>query len=148
MTDLNNVVLLGRLVETPKLRTVGDSGFKVLDFTVAVNRSYKKKDSDSWVERVSFIDCSAFGPLAERRSQAKWMVKGNPVVVQGSLSQDRWEKDGQKFSKLKVEAEDVLPVPSQKSADEKQAEQPAPQQEESAPSDAELAADYEQSDIF
>lgn len=41
MTDINSVVLVGRLVKDAEVKTF-DSGFAVINFTIATNRSYKK----------------------------------------------------------------------------------------------------------
>ena len=48
-------------------------------------------------DRVCFLDWVAFGKTAE--FLAKHFSKGNPVILQGRLQLDTWEKDGQKRSK-------------------------------------------------
>ena len=37
----------------------------------------------------------------------QYLVKGKQIAVVGHLKQDRWEKDGQKFSKVSIVAEEV-----------------------------------------
>jgi len=37
----------------------------------------------------------------------QYLKKGASVLVEGRLTQDRWEKDGKKFSRIKVVAESV-----------------------------------------
>jgi single-strand DNA-binding protein len=52
------------------------------------------------VDEVSFIDVTLWGRTAEIANE--YLSKGSPLLVEGRLKQDRWEKDGQKHSKLKV----------------------------------------------
>lgn len=36
-----------------------------------------------------------------------YLTKGKMILIAGHLKQDRWEKDGQKFSRIKIEVEEV-----------------------------------------
>ena len=97
MKDINQVTLVGRLVRDPELR-YSTSGTAILGFDIAVNRSVKK--GDNWTDEASFFNCTLFGKQAEAVS--KYMEKGKQVAVSGELTQDRWEKDGQKHSRVKI----------------------------------------------
>lgn len=99
MADINQVVLVGRLVRDAELRYLS-SGTSVMNFSIAVNR--RRKQGDQWVDEASFFDVELFGRQAE--SIQRFMVKGKQVGVQGELRQDRWEQDGQNRSKVKVHA--------------------------------------------
>lgn len=103
--DINRVVLVGRLT-----RDVGgndfaytSAGVACASACVAVNRSCKR--GDSWVEEVSFFDVTIWGKQAE--ALRPYLTKGKLVGVEGYLRQDRWEKDGTKFNKVRVVAETV-----------------------------------------
>ena len=99
MTDINNVTLVGRLTKDADIRyTTG--GTAVLNFSIAVNES--RKSGEQWVEEVSFFDVTLFGKMGE--SIHKYMVKGKQVAVSGRLQQQRWQKDGQNYSKVAVVA--------------------------------------------
>ena len=99
MTDINNATLVGRLTKDADIRyTTG--GTAVLNFSVAVNES--RKNGEQWVEEVSFFDVTLFGRMGE--SIHKYMVKGKQVAVSGRLQQQRWQKDGQNYSKVAVVA--------------------------------------------
>jgi len=63
------------------------------------------KSGEQWVDQVSFFDITLWGRLAEVAQQ--YLVKGNPVLISGRLKQERWEKDGQKRSKVKVIASEL-----------------------------------------
>lgn len=66
MTDINSVILVGRLVKDAEVKTF-DSGFAVINFTIATNRSYKK--NEEWIDEASFIDCKYFSKSATKLSQ-------------------------------------------------------------------------------
>ena len=96
--NLNEVTLIGNLTRDPELREIGDS-MCVVNFTVAVNRNYQKKDGQ-WESETTFIDCEAWDSGAKRLNES--FSKGSEILVQGSLKLDTWETEGQKRSKLKV----------------------------------------------
>ena len=102
MTDINRVILVGRLVKDAELKFTSAST-PVTRFSVAVNRS--RKNGDQWEEEVSYIDIVLWGRSAE--SISKFLIKGKQVAVEGELRQNRWEQDGQQRSKLEVVASNV-----------------------------------------
>jgi single-strand DNA-binding protein len=61
------------------------------------------KRGDQWVEEATFVDVTLWGRTAEIANE--YLSKGAPVLIEGRLKLDRWEKDGQKHSKLKVVGE-------------------------------------------
>jgi single-strand DNA-binding protein len=91
----NKTILMGNLTRALEVKAVGTTC--VGDFTIAVNRKFKKQSGEQ-VEEVSFIDCKAWGKTAE--IMAQYLDKGSSVLVDGRLQQESWEKDGQKRSKL------------------------------------------------
>jgi len=99
MANLNRVMLIGRLTRDPETRHI-QSGMSVTSFGLAVNRSYRKKDSDEMVEETTFVDIEAWGKTGE--TFARYMKKGRQAYIEGRLKFDSWEKDGQKRSKLLV----------------------------------------------
>lgn len=101
--SFNQVILMGNLTRDPELRQI-PSGQSVCSFSLALNRSYKGSDGE-WQEAVDYIDVVAWGPLGERVAQ--YVTKGRPVLVSGRLQSRAWEQDGQKRSKVEVNAQDV-----------------------------------------
>lgn len=97
MASYNRVILVGNLTRDPEIRYI-PSGTAVSDVTVAVNDKIKK--NNEWVEEVTFVDVTLWGRTAEIANE--YLSKGSPVLFEGRLKLDRWEKDGQKHSKLKV----------------------------------------------
>jgi single-strand DNA-binding protein len=107
MTDINHVTEVGRLTKDlatdEKAFGYLPNGTAKANFSIAVNRS--KKQGDEWIDEVNYFDVTLFGKSAENLKSK--LTKGTMVVVDGSLRQDRWEKDGQKFSKVYIVADTV-----------------------------------------
>ncbi len=101
--SFNQVILMGNLTRDPELRQT-PNGQNVCSFSLALNRSYKGSDG-TWQEATDFIDVVAWGPLGERVAQ--YLSKGRPCLVNGRLQSRSWETDGQKRSKVEVNAQDV-----------------------------------------
>jgi single-strand DNA-binding protein len=102
MTNTNLVALVGRLTRDAELKVVGN-GFSICNFSIAVNRSVK--DGDKWADKASFFDCKLLGKYAE--SMNARLIKGTQIVVTGELEQDRWEKGGEKHSRVVILANRV-----------------------------------------
>ena len=98
MNGLNSVTLGGNLTRDPELRYT-QVGTAVLSMSVAVNES-RKDGNGEWVDYPNYIDMTLFGKRAE--SVSDYLSKGTYVAVTGRLHQNRWEKDGQKRSKVEV----------------------------------------------
>ncbi|MDE5898019.1 MAG: single-stranded DNA-binding protein, partial [Treponemataceae bacterium] len=106
-TDLNHVVLIGRLTKDlgADERSFGyvGNGQARANVSIAVNRS--RKNGEQWIEEANFFDVTIWGKTAENLKP--YLLKGKQIAVDGYLKQDRWEKDGQKFSKVTVVANNV-----------------------------------------
>lgn len=98
---MNIVMLRGNLARDPELRSVGsgDRQTSVVNFTIATSREFTKADGTQ-DKITSFIQCEAWDTGAE--TIAASFSKGDLVMVEGSLRNDSWEKDGVKHSTLKV----------------------------------------------
>ena len=105
MNDTNIVVEVGRLTRDLDERDFAytPAGTARANISIAVNRS--RKQGEQWVDETSFFDITLWGKTAE--NLRPYLTKGKQVAVKGYLKQDRWEKDGQKFSKVCIVAEDI-----------------------------------------
>ena len=107
MTDLNKVFLTGRLTQDlgADERSFGyvGNGQARANISIAVNRS--KKNGDQWVDEANFFNVTIWGRTAENLKP--YLKKGKSITVEGYLKQDRWEKDGQKQSRIGIVAENV-----------------------------------------
>jgi single-strand DNA-binding protein len=108
MTDLNHVVLIGRLTRDlgADERSFGyvANGQARANVSIAVNRSRKQADG-SWGDEVNYFDVTIWGKTAENLKP--FLLKGKQICVDGYLKQDRWEKDGQKQSRISIVANNV-----------------------------------------
>ena len=101
MASFNRVILVGNLTRDPELRYI-PSGMAVTDIGLAVN-DRRKNAQGEWVEDTTFVDVTLWGRTAEVASE--YLGKGSPVLIEGRLKLDTWEKEGKKQSKLRVVGE-------------------------------------------
>jgi len=114
MQDLNSVALVGRLTRDIEV-SYTKGGMAIGKMSVAVNSS--KKEGDQWVDVASYFDITLFGKSAENLK--KYLVKGQQIAISGSLKQDRWEKDGQKYNKVSIVADTIQLVGGKSGGQEK-----------------------------
>jgi single-strand DNA-binding protein len=109
---MNASILQGNLTHDPLLKYLEINGKKVAvcNFSIATHRHFRKANGEKHKE-TTFIDCEAWDSGAE--TIAKYVRKGDSLLVRGSFKNDSWERDGQKFSKLKLRVEefDLPPRP-------------------------------------
>lgn len=110
MTDINNLVIVGRLTRDcgsdPNGRdfTYTQGGMCIARVSIAVNRS--QKQNGQWVDVASYFDVTIFGKTAENLKP--YFVKGRQIVICGHLTQERWtDQNGQNKSKISIVADDV-----------------------------------------
>ena len=99
---MNKIILLGRLIKDPELRTV-DTGEKVYTkFIIAVDRNFKSVDGTI---KADFIPVILWGKKAE--VVCKYLKKGNTISLSGRLRTGSYDdKDGNKKYVAEVIAED------------------------------------------
>lgn len=98
--DINAVFEIGRLTKDAE-KTYSGAGAAIVNFSIAVDHM-KKKDGTA---DTSFFQCKAFGKLGE--NLAPYLTKGKQVAIKGYLKQDRWEKDGQKQSRICINCDEI-----------------------------------------
>lgn len=99
---MNKIVLLGRLIKDPELRTV-ESGEKVFTkFIIAVDRNFKSADG---TRKADLIPVTVWGKKAE--VICRYMKKGSYISLSGRLRTGSYEdKEGNKKYIAEVVAED------------------------------------------
>lgn len=95
----SKTTIIGHLGDTPSMRFT-PNGKEVTDFSVAVNTGFGD------YERTDWYDVVAWGKLAITVNE--WLDKGSKCLVEGTMQKDTWKKDGQKRSKWKLIAREVL----------------------------------------
>jgi len=104
MASFNRVVLLGNVTRDPELRYIAN-GTAVTEIGLAVN-DRRKTASGEWVDETTFVDVTLWGRTAEIAGE--YVTKGSPLMIEGRLKLDTWEKDGKKNSKLRVVGEKMV----------------------------------------
>jgi single-strand DNA-binding protein len=107
MATENQVTIVGNVTRDPELRYT-PNGAAMVRFGVAVNRRFRD-ESGQWKDGdTSFFDVTAWRTLAENIAES--ITSGTRVVVVGRLRTNTWEtQEGEKRSKVEIEAEEVGP---------------------------------------
>ncbi len=104
--SLNSVNIMGNLTRDPEMKHT-PSGKTVCSLSIANNRIYVKNGEK--ITEVSYFDVEVWGVVAE--NCAKYLNKGQGIIVEGRLKQDRWEKDGKTQSRVRITANSVHFMP-------------------------------------
>ena len=100
---LNRIIIMGRLVKDPELRTT-QSGISVTSFTLAVDRDFKSRDSGE--KNTDFIDVVAWRQTAE--FVCKYFSKGRMAIAEGRLQIRDWkDRDGNNRRSAEIVADNV-----------------------------------------
>jgi single-strand DNA-binding protein len=103
------VILAGNLTRDPEQRYT-DSGIEVSQFGLAVNETWKDRNSGEKREKAHFFDCVAFGKTAELINEH--FYKGKPIFFEGSPDYSTWEtQDGSTRSKVQMKVHNFSFVP-------------------------------------
>lgn len=96
--NTNVCVFSGHVVADAQTKKVGES-ILITNFSLAVNERRKKNDgTGSFSDYPNFLDMVIFGNYGE--VMRPLLKKGMPVTATARVHQDRWEKDGGKFSRV------------------------------------------------
>jgi single-strand DNA-binding protein len=83
---INNIQIAGRLTRDPEVKQI-PTGTTLTQFGVAVNDGYGDK------QKTYFFNVKMWGDVGER--VANEVKKGYPVIVDGKMTIESWDKDGQ-----------------------------------------------------
>jgi single-strand DNA-binding protein len=103
--DLNKVMLIGRVVKKPEMRST-PSGQNVSSFSVVTNRMWTDKNGQKQ-EKAEFHNIVAWGRLSDIASQ--YLDKGKKIYVEGHLQTRDWEgQDGNKRYRTEIVADNFI----------------------------------------
>ena len=104
----NTFTITGNLAGDPELRFT-PSGAAVANFTVCDTPRRFNKQTNEWEDagETLFMRCSIWREDAEL--VAETLKRGQKVTVTGKLSQRSYEKDGEKRTVVKMQADSVAP---------------------------------------
>ena len=98
MASFNKVIIAGNLTRKPELRYT-PKGTAIAKFSLAINRTWTA-DGGEKKEEVDFVEVTAWAGAAE--TIARYLDKGNPLLVEGRLSQETWEDKDSKKERSKL----------------------------------------------
>lgn len=99
---LNRVILMGRLVSDPELKTTG-TGISVTSFRIAVDRNYVKQGEE---RKADFFDIVCWRNQAE--FVCRYFGKGSLIAIEGQLQSRTYQaKDGSNRYVVEVVADNV-----------------------------------------
>ena len=120
MSSYNKVIMMGNLTRDPQLSYL-PSQTAITEFGLAMNRKWTKDDQEQ--DDVCFVECKAFGKLAENIN--KFFTKGRPILIEGRLAFDQWVAlDGTKRNKHYIVVSNFTFVDSKQDAGSAPQEQP------------------------
>jgi single-strand DNA-binding protein len=103
-TDINRVVLVGRLTKDPELRAL-PSGQSVSNLRIACNGTRRDADGE-YHERPHYFDVAVFAGRAE--TVCRYLHKGSRLAIDGRLEWREWETaEQQRRQAVSVVAESV-----------------------------------------
>src|SRR5688500_9876003 len=104
-TNINRVILTGRLTRDPELRTL-PSGMSVCSLRLAFNTRKKDPTTGEWGEKGNFVDVTVWGRQGE--IVAQYMTKGRAIAVDGRLEWREWQdQNGQNRQTLEIIADNT-----------------------------------------
>ena len=99
---LNRVILMGRMVSDPELKTT-NSGLSVTNFSIAVDRSYVRSGEE---RKTDFFDIVCWRQQAE--FVCRYFGKGAMIAIEGQLQTRTYQaKDGTNRYVVEVVADNV-----------------------------------------
>jgi len=125
MANLNEWRGIGRLGNDIEVRFM-PNGNAVANFNIAVDDSYKDKQTGQKVEQTEWVRCVAFGKTAEFLGE--WLHKGKRILVCGKMKTRKFEKDGVERHVTEIhvgQGTEIIDWPEKDAA----RQQPAPRQQ-------------------
>lgn len=110
---LNQTIIVGRLVKDPEMKEL-ENGSKVVNLTLAVQRSYKNSQGEY---ETDFIDCTLWNAVAQNTTE--YCKKGDVIGVKGRVETNMYENSkGEKQKSTQIVAEKVTFLSSKKTKEE------------------------------
>lgn len=102
--DVNQCNFTGRLGKDPESKTL-NNGNMIAKFSIACGEQWKDKTTGEKNEKTEWINCVAFGKLAEIITE--YVKKGQQIYISGKMQTDKYDKDGQTCYSTKINVSDM-----------------------------------------
>lgn len=111
MSDLNKVMLIGRLTRDPEVKEFAGGG-KVANLGLVVHNRRKNQQSGEWEETPVWLNLKAFNHETGRKTAdlaENYLHKGQQAYVEGHLALEEWtgKEDGKPHSKMLVYVDEI-----------------------------------------
>lgn len=93
MSSINRIIIVGRVGRDPEIKTT-KSGKSVCEVTVATSSKRGGEEETQW-HRVTCWDKTA-------EIAGRYLSKGATVGIEGRLTYETWERDGQKHTTARI----------------------------------------------
>jgi single-strand DNA-binding protein len=118
---INKVILLGNTGKDPEIKEV--SGTKLATFSIATTETYKDKSGEKKTN-TEWHNVEAWGTLAGIIE--KYVKKGDKLYLEGKITYQTYEKDGQKHTVTKIRISEMKMLSGKPEKVEVGTSQPAP----------------------
>tara|TARA_B100001175_G_scaffold309362_1_gene310943 strand:- start:1839 stop:2270 length:432 start_codon:yes stop_codon:yes gene_type:complete len=112
MNDINTVIISGTITDDPMVKQF-DGGSMVARINLETRHAYKTRQGELREGR-QFNKAVLWNGTAET-AQA-YLRQGSKVIVQGTLSTDSYEKDGQKIYVKEIKVDKITPFGGESAA--------------------------------
>jgi single-strand DNA-binding protein len=111
MSDLNKVMLIGRLTRDPEVKEFAGGG-KVANLGLVVHNRRKNQQSGEWEETPVWLNLKAFNHETGRKTAdlaENYLHKGQQAYVEGHLALEEWtgKEDGKPHSRMLVYVDEL-----------------------------------------
>jgi len=93
MPSLNKCAFIGNVGKDPEIRTMGSSGDKVANLSLACSESWRDKNSGEKREKTTWVPVVVFGKLVD--TVERYVNKGDKLYIEGAFQVRKWQdRDG------------------------------------------------------
>ena len=140
---VNKVILLGNLGKDPIINKTKD-GKSIASFSIATSESRKDKDGNKQ-EKTEWHNIVIFGKLAE--IVEKYVKKGSKVYLEGKISYETYEKEGEKKYTTKIIADTMTMLSSANGSESKESSTQSTQSTNEASNEATIPAPTDEENL-
>lgn len=101
MAGINKVIIVGRVGNDPETRSFANGG-EMAEFSVATSDQWKDKETGEKKEKTTWHRVKVLNDGLVKNVIRPFVNKGSLIGIEGELSVEEWEKDGEKRSTVKV----------------------------------------------
>lgn len=113
---MKKIQILGNLTADAEIKRL-ESGTQILNFTVAVNTSYKNKQGER-VKKTDYFDCFQFHGADRQIGMAPYLRKGQKFLIEGEPEASAYiNKESVAVGKVKISVNEIYFAGSSGQAD-------------------------------